>query len=313
VRFREERRLFGFMVAGLREAVARTDIATPGERLLDSAGRRGAWIPRPQPGHGDAAYLPDPGPQGRPFGGAPFGESRPSETFAAGGDDGDGSPWVREGPGRDADLDRRPKPFEGEAQAWRSGETLVGPFLQVARTYIVRALPDGFEIVDQHALHERLTYEGLRAEARAGRVAVQRLLVPEVVDLSRDEIAALSVHLDGLERLGIELTLFGPKEVAVQGMPARLPRVSASALVRDLVALLEEHGRLPEADDLFEDLLHRSACRSSIMAGDELSQADMRALLERAGELESDQTCPHARPTRVRFTLADLEKAFHRR
>ncbi len=304
VRFREERRLFGFLVAGLREAVARTDIATPGEKLLGSAERRGAWIPRPaQFSEGPSAapsaapsagYLPDPGPG--PAMRPPAQETAP--VSERGWPVSAGETAVGEG---------------AQGPAWRGESGPLGPFLQVARTYILRALPDGFEIVDQHALHERMSYEALRAEARAGKVAVQRLLVPEIVALSRDEVARLEEHIEGLERLGIELTPFGPKEVAVQGLPARLPRVSATALLEDLVALLEEKGRLPEADDLFEELLHRKACRSSIMAGDELSQEDMRALLARAGELESDQTCPHARPTRVRFTLADLEKAFHRR
>jgi len=83
--------------------------------------------------------------------------------------------------------------------------------------------------------------------------------------------------------------------------------------VRDLISLLEEKGETPKLDELVEEVLHRCACRSSVMAGDALSEIEIRALLERGQALESDQTCPHARPTRVRFHLEDLEKAFHRR
>jgi DNA mismatch repair protein MutL len=288
VRFREERRVFGQLVAALRDAVARTDIATPGDRLLESAGRRGAWVPPAR----ETGWLPDPGAEERPA------SSREAASVAE----------------RPYDIPQAGAPRAAEA-AWRGATPTDGPLLQVARTYIVRALPDGFEIVDQHALHERLTYEGLRAELRAGRVAVQRRLVPEIVELSRDEIALVEANLDGLARLGIELSIFGPREVAVQGLPARLRDPDAAGIVRDAVGMLVERGTLPEADEVLEELLHRTACRSSVMAGDELDQSQMRALLDRAASLDAgaDQTCPHSRPTRVRFTLADLEKAFHRR
>jgi DNA mismatch repair protein MutL len=83
--------------------------------------------------------------------------------------------------------------------------------------------------------------------------------------------------------------------------------------VRDVLELVEERGRAPDAAEVLEEVLHRAACRASVMAGDPLDQAEIRELFARGRGLASDQTCPHARPTRVRFTLADLEKAFHRR
>jgi DNA mismatch repair protein MutL len=80
-----------------------------------------------------------------------------------------------------------------------------------------------------------------------------------------------------------------------------------------VIATIEASGVAPDSGVLMEEVLHRAACRSSVMAGDELSELEIRALLARAADSPHDQTCPHARPTRVRFTLADLEKAFHRR
>ena len=176
----------------------------------------------------------------------------------------------------------------------------------------MRSLPDGFEIVDQHALHERMTFEGLREDLHKGSIAVQRLLVPEVCELARDEVSQIEANLEGLAKLGIELSIFGPTSVAVQGLPARLRRPDAEGIVRDVLATLSSTGQLPDAEEVLEELLHRTACRSSIMAGDALDQSSIRSLLERADQLENSQTCPHSRPTRVRFTLADLEKAFHR-
>ena len=177
----------------------------------------------------------------------------------------------------------------------------------------MRALPDGFEVVDQHALHERITYEGLLCEMRDGSVEVQRLLVPEVVEVSRAEVALLNEHREALASIGIELDAFGETAVAVQGLPARLRHPDPEGLVRDVAEILATTGKSPTAADVIEEVLHSAACRSSVMAGDALGEDEIRTLLRRGQELESDQTCPHSRPTRVRFTLADLERAFHRK
>jgi len=187
-----------------------------------------------------------------------------------------------------------------------------GSLLQVARTYIVRALADGFEVIDQHALHERITYEGLLADLRAGRSERQRLLVPELVELSRAELLLVVAAREELARAGFELEPFGESTLALQAHPARLERPRVGEIVRAIAAALEE-GRALGREQLLESVLQRAACRSSVMAGDELEQGEMRELLERGRALESDQTCVHGRPTRVRFTLGDLERAFLRK
>ncbi|MDP6519431.1 MAG: DNA mismatch repair protein MutL, partial [Planctomycetota bacterium] len=101
--------------------------------------------------------------------------------------------------------------------------------------------------------------------------------------------------------------------LAVQALPARLRQVDCEGLVRDIIELLAARGRTPVAEELLEEVLHRAACRASVMSGDELNEDEIRSLLRRAREAGHDQTCPHARPTRVRFTRADLDRAFHRR
>ena len=299
VRFREERRLFGFLIHYLREAALSTDMATPGERLLDTAARREER---------SDLHLPDPGPMGVPT------ESRGREELRVfelpGPRYDEAAPGDRAVPASEEEL---PSAQGSDAAAWAARDEFRGPFLQVDRTYILRTLPDGFEIIDQHALHERMTYEGLKEQVRAGKVEVQRLLVPTLVELARSEVESLEAHLEALAKSGIELAVFGPTTIAVHGLPALLRRPDPEGLVRDLVGLVASGNKVPELDEILEHVLHSRACRGSIMAGDALSQEDMRALLERASKLESDQTCPHGRPTRVRFTLADLEKAFHRR
>lgn len=301
VRFREQRRLFGFLVNALRAAVRATDMSTPGDQMLTSMWKRAEAERGPQ--------LPDPGPlHPGHWRGAPSSEPLEVREVA-------GRPFEipRPGPAVGADPAARSEAPVGAARDWAQRDDLRGPFLQVARTYLVRALPDGFEIVDQHALHERMTYELLRKEVREGRVEMQRFLVPELVELSRADVELLSDHFESLARLGIELSAFGESTIAVGGLPARLRHPDAAGVVGDLVEILGRTGKLPDAEDVIEEVLHSAACRSSIMAGDALTEDEIRTLLERARELETDQTCPHARPTRVRFSLADLEKAFHRR
>jgi len=292
VRFRDQRRMFGFLVSVLREAVRATDMATPGERMMEIAGRREAAADDLR-----QYALPDPGP--RPSGVA---EPAARPVFDARGP---AAPWPAVGePGSSAADSLAPEVPTDE---------LRGPFLQVAKTYLLRAVPDGFEIVDQHALHERLTLEELKRDVHAGRVEVQRCLVPELVEVGPAEAELLEEHIDALGRIGVQLARFGERTIAVNGLPARLRHPDAEGLVGDLVEILERTGKAPDAADVIEEVLHRAACRSSVMAGDALSETEIRSLLMRARALESDQTCPHARPTRVRFTLADLEKAFHRR
>jgi len=319
VRLRDERSLFGFLVNALKEAVMRTNMATPGESMIDrlrrregrpmqretlpdpgprGAGAAGSWIPRPsagEPGSGAGeGYIVREVP---PRDGAPAGSSGATEATSG------GSQWTGAG---------APEAVGGEADRWAAVDDLRGPYIQVDRTYILRAVPDGFEIIDQHALHERLTFEELRREVKAGKVEVQRLLAPELVDLSQADVQLITVHQEALRRIGLELEPFGDKTVAVHGLPARIRRPDPEAIVRDVVDVIARTGKAPDAEDVQEEVLHRTSCRSSIMAGDTLDESSIRALLERARDAGMDQTCPHARPTRVKFTLADLEKAFHR-
>ncbi|MAF66604.1 MAG: DNA mismatch repair protein MutL [Planctomycetes bacterium] len=287
VRFRDGRRLFGFLVNALREGAGKTDMATPGASMLAAA----AGGSPSAPGQG-AIADPGPMPRGRracePLIVREVAEAQPLTDLPAFGPD-------------------------GAATLVEPADDLAGPYLTIARTYVARAVPDGFEIVDQHALHERVTYEELLADARGGSVAVQRYLVPELVELSAAQVDLLVRQAPALGRIGIQLEAFGATTVAVGGLPARLRNPDPEELVRVALRVLEDQREAPAAEELLEDVLHSAACRSSAMAGDVLDPAEIRSLLERARAFDGARTCPHGRPTRVRFTLADLERAFGRR
>jgi DNA mismatch repair protein MutL len=318
VRFREGRRMFGTLVKVLRSAVANTDIATPGAQLVDRVLSREerenpgqAWLPVSK---GSAPAAPGASPAVYPWDNA----ERP-------GDNADGAGQVREQPkGAMAEAFERAATEHGQtpleqSEDWAAADDLSGPYLQVDKTYLVRAVANGFEVIDQHALHERLTYELLLLDMRAGKMQTQGLLVPEMLDFSRSEVKLIGQHVDAIRTLGVDLAVFGPTTIAVHGIPARMRRPGVRAIggiegiVEDLVRAIEETGKPPTAEDVVEEVLHRMACRSSVMAGDELTQVEIHSLLARARELGCDQTCPHSRPTRVRFTVDDLERAFHRK
>lgn len=299
VRFRDDRRLFGFLVNTLRSGLAKTDMSTPGEKMFDVLERRQA-----RAGGGQhQAELPDPGPgiassdqplsvyevPGRPM--EPMGDAAPPAPETATGI----------------------QAAARSAGAWDAPDTLEGPYLRVAKTYVLRSFPGGFEIVDQHALHERITFEKLKRQLGESGVEVQCLLVPELVEVTRVEMGLFEANLESLSGIGVQLQAFGETTIAVHGVPALLRRVNYEQFVRELLLMLKRLGQTPAAQELLEEVLHSMACRSSVMAGDELSDADIQGLLRSAEEAGGAQTCPHGRPTRVRFGLHDLEKAFHRK
>ncbi|MAE46002.1 MAG: DNA mismatch repair protein MutL [Planctomycetes bacterium] len=303
VRFRDQRRLFGFLVSALKAAVHETDMATPGQSML--AGRARRLLREENPLQGK---LADPGAGPRP---ESVVRERSGRPFVPGDDFINPEHVTQSHPASPASAPLQSS--DPDSDPWAPTDNLEGPYLQVGKTFLLRALPDGFEIIDQHALHERLTYELLLQEVRAGKVEVQRLLVPEVVEVSRADRVLLEEHLESLSSLGIELASMGETSMLVSGLPARLRHPDPAGLVGDLIGVIGRTGEPPTASDVLEQVLHSCACRSSIMAGDVLSQEEIQSLLERARAAENDQTCPHARPTRVRFTLSDLERAFHRR
>ncbi|MDE0895223.1 MAG: hypothetical protein OSB10_01420, partial [Planctomycetota bacterium] len=128
-----------------------------------------------------------------------------------------------------------------QSEDWAAADDLSGPYLQVDKTYLVRAVANGFEVIDQHALHERLTYELLLLDMRAGKMQTQGLLVPEMLDFSRSEVKLIGQHVDAIRTLGVDLAVFGPTTIAVHGIPARMRRPGVRAIggiegiVEDLV------------------------------------------------------------------------------
>jgi DNA mismatch repair protein MutL len=185
---------------------------------------------------------------------------------------------------------------------------------QLHETYVVAQTRDGIVIVDQHAAHERLVYERLKAERAGAGIARQALLIPEVVELEPGDAARIIGEAEPLGELGLAVEAFGPGAILVREVPAALAGGSAGPLLRDVADALAEGGpgNAPVAERL-DAILSRMSCHGSIRAGRRLSPPEMDALLRQMEATPLSGQCNHGRPTYVELKLADIERLFGRR
>jgi DNA mismatch repair protein MutL len=185
--------------------------------------------------------------------------------------------------------------------------------LQVLGCYlVVEASPDEVLFIDQHALHERVLFERLRARLAAGPLESQRLLVPEAVDLPAGQAALVLGHRDALADLGLLVEEFGGTTVLLAGYPVALGKQPPAGLLRAVAEHLGEQGRPPERTQFLHDLAALTACHSAVRAGDRLTDEEIQELLAQRNLARDAHHCPHGRPTAVVFGRRDLEKLFKR-
>jgi len=184
---------------------------------------------------------------------------------------------------------------------------------QVHETYVVAQTADGIVIVDQHAAHERLVYEKMKAELEAGGAVRQTLLMPEVVELDPAEAERVVRFADDLATLGLVIEPFGPGAVLVRETPALLGETDAAGLVRDIADDLAENGAPLALAERLQAVCSTMACHGSVRAGRRLTAAEMNALLRQMEATPHSGQCNHGRPTYVELKLADIERLFGRR
>ena len=300
VRFRNGGLVRSFLIRTLQEALAREGsraATTGGSATIASlrAGRhvsRGGWDWRHSPARpAAAASLARPLPHAQPAGLA-----EPEQAaFDAGAPSAD---WRAAENAPEPELIDRPL---GAARA------------QLHENYIVTQTRDGLLIVDQHAAHERIVYERLKAALAKAGVARQILLIPEIVELDEDAVERLCARAGELLGYGLAIEPFGPGAVAVRETPALLGTVDANALVRDLAEHMTEW---EEALPLERRLMHVAAtmaCHGSVRAGRRLKAEEMNALLREMETTPNSGQCNHGRPTYVELKLGDIERLFGRR
>jgi DNA mismatch repair protein MutL len=184
---------------------------------------------------------------------------------------------------------------------------------QIHETYIVSQTRDGLVVVDQHAAHERIVYEKLKASLARNGVQRQILLIPEIVELDEATVEKLTARAEELASFGLGIESFGPGAVAVRETPSLLGKTDAASLLRDLA---EHMAEWDEALPLERRLMHVAAtmaCHGSVRAGRRLKPEEMNALLREMEDTPNSGQCNHGRPTYVELKLADIEKLFGRR
>lgn len=292
VRFRDPALVRGMVVSGLRAAISAAghrSSTTVAARAL-----RAATAPaQARPGPDTSAAAPAPGFEERQARFAAL--SRPAARPA--------SP-----PPQPASL--RDDPGGADASA---DYPLGTAMAQVHGTYIVAQTEDGLVVVDQHAAHERLVYERMKAAGEGRPPPRQTLLVPEVVELAEDEASLILERKGELEAFGLVVEDFGQGAVLVREVPAVLGDFDIPGLVRDMACDLAGLGEDVTLADRIAETLGDHACRHSVRAGRRLSPEEMNALLRQMEATPHSGQCNHGRPTYVELKLADIEKLFGRR
>ncbi len=184
--------------------------------------------------------------------------------------------------------------------------------LQIHNRYLVSETDDGMVVIDQHALHERILYEQLKDKVGSQALEMQKLLVPEPVDLGSAEAAVILEHRELLLKLGIEIEAFGGDTVLMVGYPAMLGNLNPTEMLHALVEQLMTEGSSPNSRDLIDELLHMMSCKAAIKAGDRLTHEEIIALLEQRHLVQDTHHCPHGRPTALVLTREELDKQFKR-
>jgi len=183
---------------------------------------------------------------------------------------------------------------------------------QLRNCYILCQAEDGLLLVDQHAAHERVVYDGLRKRVRNGAAETQPFLIPKRIELSAAEAGLLEEHGEELARLGLEVEPFGGTTCLLRSVPPVLLEADLDAFLRELLARLKESGGGLESDAGMDELLAVMACHGAVRAGRPLSGREMNALLDDLQRTDLPSNCPHGRPVSRTITWGELERMFKR-
>ncbi len=184
---------------------------------------------------------------------------------------------------------------------------------QIHENYLVAQTDDGLVIVDQHAAHERIVYERMKAQLARDGIAGQMLLVPDIVEMPEEDANRLLAHSEAFKQLGLTIEAFGPGAVAVRETPALLGEVDCKSLLQDLVDEINEWGSSSLVEEKIEAVAATMACHGSVRSGRRLQPAEMNQLLRDMEATPNSGQCNHGRPTYVELKLADIERLFGRR
>lgn len=183
---------------------------------------------------------------------------------------------------------------------------------QFHASYILCQDGSDLVIIDQHAAHERVAFERLKAQFAAGGVEGQGLLFPDTLELSHREVAELREHGEELRRIGFDLDEFGGTTWVVKGVPRLLAGKDYLRILRDTLEEFQAVGANRSVADAVEEILTRIACHSVVRGEHPLTTAQIEALFAQMDATDYSTNCPHGRPVLQRLTLAEVERMFKR-
>jgi DNA mismatch repair protein MutL len=186
------------------------------------------------------------------------------------------------------------------------------PLGQVSASFIVAVNGEGLWLVDQHVAHERVLFEQHLEARRAGKVEAQRMLIPLVIELSPRQIVTFEKIAEELNANGFEVEPMGPKSVAIQAVPAGVIAPDAEKLLREILDGLERENAAISIETLQAKIAASTACHAAIKVNMPLEQSKMEWLLDALAKTDCPMSCPHGRPVVLRYSIKEIEKAFHR-
>ena len=184
---------------------------------------------------------------------------------------------------------------------------------QYHKNYIISETKDGIVIIDQHAAHERLVMEKMKADLAINTIKTQLLLLPEIISLSPEQLEKIILHLEPLNQLGLVIESFGEDAVIVRETPALLGEVNIKELIKDIAEELVHLSNSTRLEDKISHVLATISCHSSVRSGRILSVAEMNHLLRDMEVTPNSGQCNHGRPTYISLSLSDVERLFGRR
>jgi len=187
------------------------------------------------------------------------------------------------------------------------------PLYQVDNTYIIAVGQKEFILIDQHAAHERILFDRLQIARAKKETFSQKLLIPENINLSKADSAVLEANLNYLNALGFEIEPFGKDTFALRSVPAVLAGAVAQEVIQDIISEYAAMGKSGSVAEREDRILKMLACKGAIKAGQKLSAEEMRTLIKDLFSSKQPHTCPHGRPTLIKYGIDDLEKMFKRR